>query len=56
MKIGSCMKFLNCICGVDAKAEALALSEQGPKLSPQEEAVAAAKFLDEDQFWKRFCF
>ncbi|XP_035701108.1 sodium/glucose cotransporter 4 isoform X2 [Folsomia candida] len=55
MKEGSCSKFMHCICGVDSKAAALAESlEQGPKLTPEEEAVAASKFLDEEQFWKRF--
>lgn len=57
MKEGSCSKFMHCICGVDSKAAALAESlEQGPKLTPEEEAVAASKFLDEEQFWKRFEF
>lgn len=30
--------------------------EEGPKLSPEEEACAAAKFLDEDKFWKRYAY
>lgn len=52
LKTSGCMKFINCLCGVDPAAEAQAKLDQGPQLSPEEEAVAAAKFLDEARFWK----
>lgn len=48
------MKILKCICGADNKTIEQAQLEEGPKLSPEEEACAAAKFLDEDKFWKRY--
>lgn len=56
LKANSCMRIVNCLCGVDSKAAALEELEQGPKLTPEEEAAAAAKFLDEDKFWKRFSY
>jgi hypothetical protein len=48
----SCLRFLKCICGGGAEVEEGA-GEDAPKLSQEEEAAAAAKFLDEDKFWKR---
>ena len=46
-------KIINCICGVDQKEMDEAKAEEGPKLSPEEEAASAAKFLDESKFWRR---
>lgn len=54
LKENSVMKFIHCICGVDQKVLSLENLEQGPKLTAEEEAAEAAKFLDEDKFWKRF--
>jgi sodium/glucose cotransporter 1/sodium/glucose cotransporter 9 len=47
-------KMLHYICGVNEKATEEAKAEEGPKLSPEEEAATAAKFLDESKFWRRF--
>ncbi|CAG7730914.1 unnamed protein product [Allacma fusca] len=47
-------KMLNCICGLTEAAAAEAKAEEGPKLTPEEEAASAAKFLDESKFWSRF--
>lgn len=39
------------MCGASKTTERS--EDNGPGMSPEEEAAAAAKFLDEERFWKR---
>jgi len=48
-------KLFNCICGLGNSSDETNGKEEGgsPQMTPEEEAIIAAKFLDEDKFWRR---